>query len=82
MRTTLTLDDDVAAMLARIRQARKLGLKEAVNEAVRQGLRQMEAPSQPRQPFQTRAMDLGECLVPNLDNIEEVLDYAEGEWHK
>ena len=33
MRTTLTLDDDVAALLARTRQARKTGLKETINEA-------------------------------------------------
>ena len=41
MRTTLTLDDDVAAMLERLRKAREQSRKELVNEALRQGLKQM-----------------------------------------
>ena len=42
MRTTLTLDDDVAALLARVRKAsRQASLREIVNEALRHGLRIM-----------------------------------------
>jgi hypothetical protein len=37
MRTTLTLDEDVAALLERVRSQRSLGLKQAVNEALRRG---------------------------------------------
>ena len=48
MRTTLTLDDDVAALLERVRKARRAGLKDTVNEALREGLRQMSAPPQLR----------------------------------
>ncbi|MGE0116974.1 MAG: hypothetical protein AB7S71_15225 [Dongiaceae bacterium] len=79
MRTTLTLDDDVAALLERVRKARKTGLKETVNDALRQGLRQMAAPPPKRKPYVTPSWDLGKCLVDNLDNISEVLAYAEGE---
>ncbi len=82
MRTTLTLDDDIAAMLERVRKARHLGLKEAVNEALRRGLAAMAAPDAPRKPFRTRTVSLGKCLVPSLDNIEEVLSFAEGDDHK
>src|SRR5919201_571289 len=64
MRTTLTLDPDVAAMLERVREATGLGLKEAVNEAMRRGLAQLEKGHAARKPFRTRTLDLGESLVP------------------
>ena len=38
MRTTLTLDDDVAAILERLRKSRDATLKNLVNEALRRGL--------------------------------------------
>ena len=79
MRTTLTLDDDVAVLLERVRKARQLGLKEAVNEALRQGLKEMTTPSQPRKVYQTRSVSLGRCLPGNLDDVFEALAIAEGE---
>jgi hypothetical protein len=82
MRTTLTLDDDVAALLARVRKSRKTGLKQTVNEALRQGLRQMAAPPPKRKPYVTPSTDLGPSLIGNLDNVEEVLDIAEGPWRR
>jgi hypothetical protein len=39
MRTTVTLDPDVAALLRRQMQERGLSLKAALNEAIRSGLR-------------------------------------------
>ncbi len=44
MRTTLTLDADVAATLKRVQAKAGLTLKEAVNEAMRRGLGAMEGP--------------------------------------
>jgi hypothetical protein len=79
VRTTLTLDDDVAALLERLRKARRLGFKEAVNEALRRGLAAMAAREPPREPFRTRAVSVGRCLLPSLDNVAEVLAVAEGE---
>jgi hypothetical protein len=79
MRTTLTLDEDVAALLARVRKARRAGLKETVNEALRQGLRQMSAPPPKSKHYEAPSWDLGKPLIDNLDNIAEVLAYAEGE---
>jgi hypothetical protein len=38
MRTTLTLEDDVAARVAREMRQRGVGLKSVVNEALRRGL--------------------------------------------
>jgi hypothetical protein len=79
MRTTLTIDKDVALALERLRKARKASLKEVVNEALRHGLAKMAAPKSPRRVARTRSVSLGRCLVGNIDNVAEVLAIAEGE---
>jgi hypothetical protein len=79
MRTTLSLDEDVAVLLEQVRAEQKLGLKTAINQALREGLRQMSAPKKPRGEFRTASVDMGRCLVGSLDNIGEVLALAEGE---
>ena len=79
MRTTLTLDDDVAALLAKVRETRQAELKEIVNEALRHGLMQMTSQPRLRKPFQTRSVFLGRCLVGNVDNVAEILEIAEDE---
>lgn len=83
MRTTLTLDKDVAAALERLRKARRASLKKIANEALRQGLERMAAPpARPRRPFRTRTFSLGGCLIGNVDNVAEALAVAEGESFK
>ena len=79
MRTTLTLDEDVAALLARVQKARKSTLKAIVNEALRQGLSEMVSPVHSRPRYETPPVDAGQCLVGSLDNVAEVLAVAEGE---
>ena len=79
MRTTLTLDEDVAATLGRVRKKRKLTLKGAVNEALRRGLREMEEGATIRQVYSTEPVSLGGCLIGNLDDVAEALAVAEGE---
>jgi len=82
MRTTLTLDDDVAALLKRVLSRQKTGLKTVVNQALRVGLRQLSAPSAPRVPYRTPSVDSGRCLLPNVDDIAEILDIIEDDRHK
>jgi hypothetical protein len=79
MRTTLSLDDDVAASIERLREASGKSLKELVNEALRGGLKQMAAPRRKRPSFRTETVDLGRCLQGNVDNVAELLAVAEGE---
>ena len=79
MRTTLTLDDDVSALLARVRRGRKARLKQVVNEALRQGLRQMTAPPAPRKPYRPQPVSLGRGRSGSLDDVAEALAIAEGE---
>ena len=81
MRTTLTLDEDVAVQIERLRRARDVSLKEVINDTLRRGLREMSAPPRKRKPFRTRAVDMGTPLV-NVDNVAEAIAYAEGEGYK
>ena len=76
MRTTLTLDDDVAARLERVRERRRAPLKRIVNDALREGLARLEDPQPPKR-FRTRVRSLGRPMVGNLDNVEEVLDVVQ-----
>jgi hypothetical protein len=73
MRTTLTIDPDIAAQLARLRKDREVSLKALVNDALRQGLRQLVAPKTSCMKSFTQPVDAGECLIGNLDCIGEVL---------
>jgi hypothetical protein len=72
VRTTLTLDDDVAAKLES--EARRTGLsfKETVNTILRIGLDAKRGRG-PRQPFKVTPFSMGEPLI-GLDNIGEALD--------
>ena len=79
MRTTLTIDDDVARLLERARRERGIPLKQLVNEALREGLARLDAPRTPRTRHTTKAVSLGRCLLDNVDDVAEVLAVADGE---
>lgn len=82
MRTTLTLDDDVAAALERLRKRRDASLKDLINDALRRGLKDMSNPAKRRERFRTRSVALGQLRLTGLDNIGEALAIAEGEAYK
>jgi hypothetical protein len=82
MRTTLTIDDDVAATLERLRRKRDVSLKDLINEALRRGLRDLSAPPKRQKPYRTPSVDLGTPRIPNIDNVAEVLAIIEGEAFK
>jgi Ribbon-helix-helix protein, copG family len=81
MRTTLTIDDDVAVQLERLRRARDVSLRDVINDALRRGLREINAKPKKREPFRTRSFNMGPFLV-NIDNVAEAIAYAEGEAYK
>jgi hypothetical protein len=78
MRTTLTLDPDVAAKARRGAAKLRKPFKEIVNEALRIGLEVVLAPA-PARPYRTKPHPMG--LRPGLsyDNVAELLSRAEGE---
>lgn len=81
MRTTLTLDEDVAAKLKS--EVRKSGkpLKAVVNEALREVLTARKA-AKKQAPFKVRARSLGHYPGLDYDNIGVLLEQIEGPFHK
>ena len=78
MRTTLTLDDDVAADLKR--QARKSGrpFREVLNDAVRRGLQARATPA--KAPYRLKPVSLGGVLPGvDLDRALRLADALEDE---
>jgi hypothetical protein len=78
----LTLEDDVAAALERLRMSRNASLKELINEALRRGLKDMSNRTKRRERLRTRSVALGRLRLAGVDNIGEALAVAEGEAHK
>lgn len=81
MRTTLTLDPDVAAKAKK--GAAQLGkpFREVVNAALRIGLDEVLKPAAAK-PYRTEARPLGLRQGFSYDNIAELLARAEGEDHQ
>lgn len=82
MRTTITLDDDVAAAIERLRKTKNQSLKDVINDALRLGLKRAASPPGRRPVVSTRSVDLGRCLLDGVDDIAEVLAVAESESFK
>ena len=81
MRTTLTLDDDVAKEIERLRAERRTGLKETINAVLRAGVATLRSRKKTpaRSKFRTEPVSLGTPRLKSLDNIDEVLSLGEGE---
>ncbi len=80
MRTTLSLDDDVVARLDQLRAARRVPLKQLVNDALRAGLDTLDRPP-PRRRFRTRPLETGRLLI-DVTSAPEALAIAEGDDHR
>jgi hypothetical protein len=82
MRTTLTLDDDVAAKLKAESRRAGRSFHDVVNETLRRGLAHRRGGSA-RQAFKITTRDLGN-LRPglSLDNIAELIEQVEGPLHR
>jgi len=70
MRTTLTLDDDVATRVKQIARERGISFKEALNSLLRAGLSKTDGS---RKPFKVAARPLG--VRPGID-IDKALRLA------
>lgn len=66
MRTTVSLEPDVHELISRRMRERGITFKDAVNEAIRAGLR----PSPPRREHRTPTFDLGIPTVPLTKAIQ------------
>lgn len=78
MRTTVTLDDDIAVAVEQLRRQHGLGTSAAVNALARQGLTHG---GRQRSVFRQRVSSLGAARIP-LDDIASALAVLEGETHR
>jgi len=77
VRTTLTLDDDVAALLKKeVRKSRE-PFKQIVNRYLRLGLATSKQP--PRKPFKVTPLNLN---LPPFEKVEKLLEYLEGPYRR
>lgn len=76
MRTTLSLDDDVARLLEKESRRTGASFKEVVNRFLRLGL--VAAARPPRKPFVVTPRKLGLPSGLSYDNVEQLLDEIEG----
>jgi plasmid stability protein len=75
MRTTLTLDDDVAAALARRRAERGTGLRDEVNELLRAGLAATTAlAADSGETYELPTFDPGRVLIADHRAVKDLLD--------
>jgi plasmid stability protein len=75
MRTTLTLDEDVAAALLRRRAARGTPLRDEVNELLRAGLATVEqAEDREVDAYEPPTFDPGRALITDHAAMRELLD--------
>jgi hypothetical protein len=82
MRTTLTLDDDVAAKLQAAARRSGRPFRDVVNETLRRGLVGGGAPAR-RDPFCVRARDLGARRSGvRLDSVADLIEHIEGPLHR
>ena len=72
MRTTVSLDDDVAAAVRQLQRERSIGLSEALNQLARAGL----TVRRDARPFRQRTF-AGKLLL-DITNVQEALGIAEG----
>ena len=77
MRTTLTLEPDVALKLKRRMAAKKLTLKAAVNQALRIGLAPEDAPA--RKPFRVEPFSAEFLPGIDQDRLGQLADQPEDE---
>ncbi|MEX1163809.1 MAG: hypothetical protein WEB03_09520 [Nitriliruptor sp.] len=81
MRTTITLDPDVAARLEQLRDRDQRPFKQLVNDLLRAGLVGDDADSSPGGPY-TTPRRLGTPRLSDLDDISDALTLAEGDAHR
>jgi hypothetical protein len=75
VRTTVTLDSDVDALLRKAMQERGLSFKAALNEAVRAGL----APGRARNRYRVRPHHLGQAAVPLTKTLQVATELEDEE---
>lgn len=78
MRTTLTLDEDVAQRTKELGLKLQKPFKVILNEALRKGLDEVEKPLK-RRLYRTKPHTMGLRKEFSIDNIQDLIAQVEGE---
>ena len=80
MRTTLTLDEDVAQALDRLRRERGVRYRELVNDLLRRGLAAEAEGTRTAERHEAYAIEPadGKPRLASLDDVAECLEITEG----
>jgi hypothetical protein len=82
MRTTLTLDPDVAIRVKAEAADHNIAFKTLVNEALRLGLDAYASRAKAAKPYRTHAVPMGLKAELSYDNVSELLAQCEGEAYR
>ncbi len=80
MRTTLSLDDDVASLLEKESRRSGVSYKEVINRILRLGLMAANRPA--RKAFAVKPRKLGSLSAVTYDNVEQFIEHLEGPEHR
>ena len=78
MRTTLTIEDDLAIQIEELRRTKGLSMKKAVNALLREGLAYRSKPLQAR-PYRTKAKQLNFRSGFDPTKMNQLVDEIEAE---
>jgi hypothetical protein len=81
VRTTLSIDDDIASLLDQEMRRSGDSFKATVNRLLRQGLTASRQPPV-RQPFVITPLPMSLPAGMSYDNIEELIESLDGPGHK
>ncbi len=81
MRTTLTIDDDIARLVEKEQRRTGDSFKGTVNRLLRRGLT-VKGNNAERAPFVVTPLFMGVRPEQNYDNIEALLEELEGPGHR
>ena len=81
MRTTLTIDDDIASLVEKEMRQSGDSFKGTVNRLLRAGLNAASEP-EPAKPFVVTPFPMGLKPGLNYDCIAELLEQVEGPYHR
>lgn len=82
VRTTLSLDPDVAAEIEKRRSRTARSAKAEINHLLRAGLEHERNLVSQRPPYNTRTVRVGGLKISSLDSITDALAEAEQEAYK
>jgi hypothetical protein len=73
-RNTLTLDEDNAIRLDRLRKKRDVSFKEVVNDVIRRGLEEAEKPFRPATDYVMPVFNTGPPVARTPEELKELMN--------